>query len=209
MSLSGSITVHTAEAAASAGEPGEGISCEVDPSVFEPPADYATLGPGRSEPMRDEDDNLLQFAIQQSLLDAGTESDQVTIWEALTNSRPVPSSSLYEDDCQLERAIQESLSITLPAGEAGGVADDRSQSSSSASPVDLAAVSPPSYSTLAEHHLATPPQPPTGLPISSFDEQLRLAMELSCREQEEIDRLLPSTYRTQHRGLALHVSCFS
>lgn len=51
--------------------------CEVDPSVFEPPADYTTLGPGRSEPMRDEDDNLLQFAIQQSLLDAGTESDQV------------------------------------------------------------------------------------------------------------------------------------
>lgn len=45
--------------------------------MFEPPADYTTLGPGRSEPMRDEDDNLLQFAIQQSLLDAGTESDQV------------------------------------------------------------------------------------------------------------------------------------
>uniref|UniRef100_A0A672ZSX9 Ankyrin repeat domain-containing protein n=1 Tax=Sphaeramia orbicularis TaxID=375764 RepID=A0A672ZSX9_9TELE len=48
--------------------------CEVDPSVFEPPPDYTTLGPGRSEPMRDEDDNLLQFAIQQSLLDAGTET---------------------------------------------------------------------------------------------------------------------------------------
>uniref|UniRef100_A0A8C5H683 Ankyrin repeat domain-containing protein n=1 Tax=Gouania willdenowi TaxID=441366 RepID=A0A8C5H683_GOUWI len=53
------------------------FTCEVDPSVFEPPADYTTLGPDRSEPMRDEDDNLLQFAIQQSLLDAGTESDQV------------------------------------------------------------------------------------------------------------------------------------
>lgn len=50
--------------------------------MFEPPADYATLGPGRSEPMRDEDDNLLQFAIQQSLLDAGTESDQVKPPEA-------------------------------------------------------------------------------------------------------------------------------
>uniref|UniRef100_A0A667XSU4 Ankyrin repeat domain 13D n=1 Tax=Myripristis murdjan TaxID=586833 RepID=A0A667XSU4_9TELE len=59
--------------------------CEVDPSVFEPPPDYTTLGPGRSEPMRDEDDNLLQFAIQQSLLDAGTESDQV-------RTRPVKTS---------------------------------------------------------------------------------------------------------------------
>ncbi len=60
-----------------AGQSPPPFHCEVDPSVFEPPADYTTLGPGRSEPMRDEDDNLLQFAIQQSLLDAGTESDQV------------------------------------------------------------------------------------------------------------------------------------
>lgn len=55
------------------------LQCEIDPSVFEPPPEYTTLGPGRSEPMRDEDDNLLQFAIQQSLLDAGTESDQVMV----------------------------------------------------------------------------------------------------------------------------------
>ena len=61
------------------GQSAHPFHCEVDPSVFEPPADYTTLGPGRSEPMRDEDDNLLQFAIQQSLLDAGTESDQVRV----------------------------------------------------------------------------------------------------------------------------------
>lgn len=60
------------------GQAAPAFHCEVDPSVFEPPSDYTVLGPGRSEPMRDEDDNLLQFAIQQSLLDAGTESDQVT-----------------------------------------------------------------------------------------------------------------------------------
>ncbi|KAJ3587796.1 hypothetical protein NHX12_011392 [Muraenolepis orangiensis] len=197
----GSISLRPAE---SAGGPGEGLICEVDPSVFQPPADYATLGPGRTQPMRDDDDNLLQFAIQQSLLDAGTESDQVTIWEALTNSRPVPPSPIYEDDCQLERAIQESLSIALPAA----ADDDRSQSSSSASPTDQAAMSPPSYSTLATPHLATPHlatphlatphlatprEPPAGLPVSSFDEQLRLAMELSCREQEEIHRPLSLT----------------
>lgn len=51
--------------------------CEVDPSVFEVPQGYTMLGAGRTEPMRDEDDDLLQFAIQQSLLDAGTETDQV------------------------------------------------------------------------------------------------------------------------------------
>ncbi|KAF3838476.1 hypothetical protein F7725_010244 [Dissostichus mawsoni] len=143
-----SVTLHTPEAPEEAGQAPPPFECEVDPSVFEPPADYATLGPSRSEPMRDEDDNLLQFAIQQSLLDAGTESDQVTIWEALTNSRPVPPSPLYEGDSQLERAIQESLSISLE------------------------------QPTAVRHFgMAT-----------SFDEQLRLAMEISCREQEEIDR---------------------
>uniref|UniRef100_A0A7N8XNK8 Ankyrin repeat domain 13 family, member D n=1 Tax=Mastacembelus armatus TaxID=205130 RepID=A0A7N8XNK8_9TELE len=143
-----SVTVHksesSGEAVAAYSQSPPPFNCEVDPSVFEPPADYTTLGPGRSEPMRDEDDNLLQFAIQQSLLDAGTESDQVTIWEALTNSRPVPPSPLYEEDSQLERAIQESLSISL------AVTDPR----------------------LSGHFgVAT-----------SFDEQLRIAMELSCRE---------------------------
>lgn len=50
--------------------------CEVEAGVFEVPAGYTVLGAGRSEPLRDEDDDLLQFAIQQSLLDAGTETDQ-------------------------------------------------------------------------------------------------------------------------------------
>ncbi|CAB1325444.1 unnamed protein product [Coregonus sp. 'balchen'] len=133
------------------------------------------------EPMRDEDDNLLQFAIQQSLLDAGTESDQVTIWEALTNSRPVSGhiqSPLYEDDSQLERAIQESLSISLASGEEGDPASPLSVSSS-----DPGANSPPSYSSVAEPRLPGPFSV-----VNSFDEQLRIAMELSCREQEKMDR---------------------
>uniref|UniRef100_A0A8C8LVH8 Ankyrin repeat domain-containing protein n=1 Tax=Oncorhynchus tshawytscha TaxID=74940 RepID=A0A8C8LVH8_ONCTS len=129
-----SVTVHTPEEAPEALHP---FNCEVDPSVFEPPPDYTTLGPGRSEPMRDEDDNLLQFAIQQSLLDAGTESDQP--------ADPAPPLSV--------------------------------------SPSHPGAYSPPSYSSVAEPRL---PRPfPGG---NSFDEQLRIAMDLSCREQEEMDR---------------------
>uniref|UniRef100_A0A8C1MUX5 Ankyrin repeat domain 13 family, member D n=1 Tax=Cyprinus carpio TaxID=7962 RepID=A0A8C1MUX5_CYPCA len=154
------------------------LQCEVDPSVFEPPPEYTTLGPGRSEPMRDEDDNLLQFAIQQSLLDAGTESDQVTIWEALTNTRPVSQPPLYEEDSQLERAIQESLSLSLAGGESV-----ESDAGEPLSPSDPALISPPSYSSLTE------PRPPGAIAVAtSFDEQLRIAMELSCREQEELDR---------------------
>uniref|UniRef100_A0A8C7SX05 Ankyrin repeat domain 13 family, member D n=1 Tax=Oncorhynchus mykiss TaxID=8022 RepID=A0A8C7SX05_ONCMY len=179
-----SVTVHTPEEAPEAGQALHPFNCEVDPSVFEPPPDYTTLGPGRSEPMRDEDDNLLQFAIQQSLLDAGTESDQVTIWEALTNSRPVSGqiqSPLYEDDSQLERAIQESLSISLAGGKEGEPADPALPLS--VSPSHPGAYSPPSYSSVAEPRLPGPF--PGG---NSFDEQLRIAMDLSCREQEEMDR---------------------
>uniref|UniRef100_A0A6Q2Y6G3 Ankyrin repeat domain-containing protein n=1 Tax=Esox lucius TaxID=8010 RepID=A0A6Q2Y6G3_ESOLU len=179
-----SVTLRTPEEPSEAGKAPHPFHCVVDPSVFEPPPDYTTLGPGRSEPMRDEDDNLLQFAIQQSLLDAGTESDQVTIWEALTNSRPVSGhiqSPLYEDDSQLERAIQESLSISLAGCEEGVPGNPGPPLS--VSPSEPGANSPPAYSSVAEPRLPGP----FGV-SSQFDEQLRIAMELSCREQEEMDR---------------------
>ncbi|XP_011797773.1 PREDICTED: ankyrin repeat domain-containing protein 13D isoform X1 [Colobus angolensis palliatus] len=141
-------------AVAASGNP---FPCEVDPAVFEMPKGYSVLGTERSEPLRDEDDDLLQFAIQQSLLEAGTEAEQVTVWEALTNTRPgarpPPQATVYEEQLQLERALQESLRLsTEPRGPG----------------------SPP----------RTPPAP--GPP--SFEEQLRLALELSSREQEERER---------------------
>ncbi|KAM5316575.1 ankyrin repeat domain-containing protein 13D isoform 2-T2 [Glossophaga mutica] len=100
-------------AVAASGSP---FPCEVDPAVFEVPEGYSVLGAERSEPLRDEDDDLLQFAIQQSLLEAGTEAEQVTVWEALTNTRPgthpPPQASAYEEQLQLERALQESLQMS-------------------------------------------------------------------------------------------------
>lgn len=105
----------------------------MDPAVFEVPEGYSVLGTERSEPLRDEDDDLLQFAIRQSLLEAGAEAEQVghrqarplragrggrrdssglhlpqvTVWEALTNTRPgahpPPQATAYEEQLQLER----------------------------------------------------------------------------------------------------------
>ncbi|XP_063046452.1 ankyrin repeat domain-containing protein 13D isoform X2 [Engraulis encrasicolus] len=177
-------TGSTDDSTSSGNTPPPPLQCEVDQSVFDPPADYTMLGPSRSEPMRDEDDNLLQFAIQQSLLDAGTESDQVTIWEALTNTRPGSQPPLYDEDPQLERAIQESLSLSLVSGEDGGEASDPAPLEPSGLPPPHPAVnSLPSYASLGES------REPGGFGLgSSFDEQLRMAMELSCREQEELDR---------------------
>uniref|UniRef100_A0A671VQY8 Ankyrin repeat domain 13D n=1 Tax=Sparus aurata TaxID=8175 RepID=A0A671VQY8_SPAAU len=191
-----SVTVTKPESSEEAGDycqSAHPFHCEVDPSVFEPPADYTTLGPGRSEPMRDEDDNLLQFAIQQSLLDAGTESDQVrvklilpffffiflVIFYSFTPLSFIGSFITYFT--KLGLAIQESLSISLATREGEDTADPSQPSS--VSPMDPSANSPLSYSVVTDPRLSGH----FGV-ASSFDEQLRIAMELSCREQEEIDR---------------------
>lgn len=52
-------------------------ACEISPALFEAPRGYSVLGGQREAVPRDEDDDLLRFAIQQSLLEAGSEYDQV------------------------------------------------------------------------------------------------------------------------------------
>lgn len=79
------------------------------------------------------------------------------------------------------RAIQESLSISLASKEGEDVADPSQLSS--VSPLEPSSNSPLSYSALTDQRLSGHFNV-----ASSFDEQLRIAMELSCREQEEMDR---------------------
>ncbi|XP_027000872.1 ankyrin repeat domain-containing protein 13B [Tachysurus fulvidraco] len=118
---------------------------EIPASVFEAPRGYSILGGNQRESMREEEDDLLQFAIQQSLLEAGSEYDQVTIWEALTNSKP-GTHPLSCDPSRMERTPQHKSS---PESSSGST--------------------------------------PTNKAPRSYDEQLRLAMELSAREQEEAE----------------------
>ncbi|KAF4529409.1 hypothetical protein B566_EDAN003503 [Ephemera danica] len=105
----------------------EHLSCVVDDSCFEPPAGYVAQGIKQLEvhvcryclcpceaggEMRrqfsiEEEDELLQFAIQQSLIDAGSEGDEVDIWEALKAqrpSRPTTPSLQAEEERQLQRS---------------------------------------------------------------------------------------------------------
>ncbi|XP_010173849.2 ankyrin repeat domain-containing protein 13B, partial [Antrostomus carolinensis] len=49
--------------------------CEMDPALFEVPRGYSVVGT-HQDPLREDEDDLLQFAIQQSLLEAGSEYDQ-------------------------------------------------------------------------------------------------------------------------------------
>ncbi|XP_032902200.1 ankyrin repeat domain-containing protein 13B isoform X2 [Amblyraja radiata] len=121
--------------------------CDMDPALFEVPRSYTVVGTNRDS-LREEDDDLLQFAIQQSLLEAGTEYDQVTIWEALTNSKPG----------------------TRPAS----VEESNGESSPEHSNVECE---------------PSPQHSPSGQLYPNYDEQLRLAMELSTKEQEEMEKL--------------------
>ncbi|XP_011642706.1 ankyrin repeat domain-containing protein 13D isoform X2 [Pogonomyrmex barbatus] len=89
------------------------IACLVDDICFETPSGYAKLGAEvRTQFSIEEEDDLLQFAIQQSLLEAGSERDEVDIWEALRAqkpSRPTTPNMTTEEERQLQRAIQASL----------------------------------------------------------------------------------------------------
>ncbi|XP_051522113.1 ankyrin repeat domain-containing protein 13B isoform X1 [Myxocyprinus asiaticus] len=118
---------------------------EIPPCVFEAPRGYSVLGGNQRQNIREEEDDLLQYAIQQSLIEAGSEYDQVTIWEALTNSKP-GTHTLSCDPSRLERTPQHKPR-----------------------PVE------------------SPRSTPTNKPPRSYNEQLRLAMELSAREQEEAE----------------------
>ncbi|XP_062872805.1 ankyrin repeat domain-containing protein 13B [Trichomycterus rosablanca] len=118
---------------------------EIPACVFEAPRGYSILGGNQRERLREEEDDLLQFAIQQSLLEAGSEYDQVTIWEALTNSKP----GTHPFSCDPSRLERTSQHISSPE--------------------------------------SSPDCTPTTETPRTYDEQLRLAMELSAREQEEAE----------------------
>ncbi|XP_019505967.1 PREDICTED: ankyrin repeat domain-containing protein 13B isoform X1 [Hipposideros armiger] len=142
-------------------------SCEISPTLFEAPRGYSMLGGQREAATRDDEDDLLQFAIQQSLLEAGSEYDQVTIWEALTNSKPGTHPMSYEGHRQ-DRS----------AGSPGRVfpAPRNTTHTPHHQPVPPTAVPSPRPS---------PSRGPGGHMFRSYDEQLRLAMELSAQEQAQ------------------------
>ncbi|XP_025410106.1 ankyrin repeat domain-containing protein 13D isoform X1 [Sipha flava] len=86
--------------------------CVVEDSVFVPPRNYVVLGAEQRRQIgMDNDEELLQFAVRQSLLETGAEEDQVDIWEALQVQRPNTPNDLYFNpaDEELQRAIHASL----------------------------------------------------------------------------------------------------
>ncbi|XP_022916461.1 ankyrin repeat domain-containing protein 13D isoform X2 [Onthophagus taurus] len=91
------------------------LTCVLDDVVFQAPPSYSKLTgvESRRQFSTEEEDDLLQFAIQQSLIEAGTEKEEVDIWEALKAQRPSrpTTPNLAEEERQLQRAIQASLAM--------------------------------------------------------------------------------------------------
>uniref|UniRef100_A0A182NP97 Ankyrin repeat domain-containing protein n=1 Tax=Anopheles dirus TaxID=7168 RepID=A0A182NP97_9DIPT len=91
-------------------ESDERVTCVIDDACFEAPSGYGVrrgIADFRQQLTFEDEDELMQFAIQQSLVDSGSENDKVDIWEALKAPRPL-TPQYYEDE-QLQRALQESL----------------------------------------------------------------------------------------------------
>ncbi|XP_031622271.1 ankyrin repeat domain-containing protein 13D isoform X2 [Contarinia nasturtii] len=86
-------------------EDSQRLSCVIDDCCFDIPPHYTNKSNDyrRQLPFEDEDD-LLQYALNQSLLEAGTESEQVDIWEALKAQRPMSPANLTDEDAQLQSA---------------------------------------------------------------------------------------------------------
>ncbi|XP_017780401.1 PREDICTED: ankyrin repeat domain-containing protein 13D isoform X2 [Nicrophorus vespilloides] len=98
------------------------LTCALDDVIFQSPPGYTQLvgADGRRQYSIEEEDDLLQFAIQQSLIDAGTEKEEVDIWEALKAkkpSRPTTPNFIGEEERQLQKAIQASLALYQNPGQ--------------------------------------------------------------------------------------------
>ncbi|CAD7088128.1 unnamed protein product [Hermetia illucens] len=87
----------------------ERLTCVIDDQCFDIPSHYTNrdFELRRQLTIEDEDD-LLQIAIEQSLVETSADSDQVDIWEALRGQKasPLPFS---DEEAQIQRVLQESL----------------------------------------------------------------------------------------------------
>lgn len=82
------------------------LSCVIDDVVFEVPANYRKAADYRRQFGPEDEDDLLQLALQRSLIEQGTEDDEVDIWEALRVQRPVTpmnNFNVVDEDVQLQR----------------------------------------------------------------------------------------------------------
>lgn len=83
--------------------PGLAARCVIESTCFDAPADYREVNLDQPvAPLRDEEDEMLQLVIQQSLLEYQQDPSQIMTLQALQDSR-------QQEDDDLQRAIRESM----------------------------------------------------------------------------------------------------
>ncbi|KAL2298418.1 hypothetical protein Nmel_015413 [Mimus melanotis] len=93
-----------------AGEGWEGANFEVDQSVFEIPKSYHVQDDGRNIHVQDEDNEIMQFAIQQSLLESGPNKVSAGVCAGAAWARTV------QQELKETRALQESFLTGIRSG---------------------------------------------------------------------------------------------
>ncbi|CAK1579918.1 unnamed protein product [Parnassius mnemosyne] len=187
---------------------GERLSCVVDDACFEVGRGYRPVVPGvRESSGTDDEDALLQYAIQQSLMEAGTHDDQVDVWEALRGARPSspaspaspaappPRGLLADEERQLQRAIEASLSLSNLGAEAELL-----------SGADAEAGAEAEAEAQAEAELLSGADAEAGAEAEAeaqAEAELRAALALSAREQAERDRRLRDEQHALDEALRL------
>lgn len=174
----------------------ERLTCLIDDQCFDIPSHYVNRDHDlrRQLTLEDEDD-LLQYAIEQSLMEGGTETDKVDIWEALrgqkgtsTNSSASPNLNpnvFSDEDTQLQRVLQESLSQLKQSGEKN-------------SPLQSPITNSTTVTGIINNN-------PTNLnsPTSYLDPDLALALRISEQEQKEIEQQLKQEQEMMEKVLRL------
>lgn len=80
------------------------LSCVIDDCCFDIPPNYADKSADYRRQLTFEDeDDLLQYALQQSLMESGTDTEQVDIWEALKSQRSLSPANFTDEEAQLQR----------------------------------------------------------------------------------------------------------
>ncbi|XP_058490427.1 ankyrin repeat domain-containing protein 13B [Solea solea] len=146
------------------------MSCragEIPPCVFEAPPGYTMLGGKQRDSMREEEEDLLQFAIQQSLLEAGSEYDQ---------EKNVEDVEEREADVTVSNVIFQEPAVHNCCAVASNQAKEGD---------DTFIYRTPQHKPHPPSSLCSTPSKKTT--TCNYNEQLRIAMEISAREQEEAE----------------------
>lgn len=83
------------------------LTCVIDDLCFEVPPNYENrAGDYRRQVGFEDEDELMEYAIRQSMIEQGSENDEVDIWEALKCQRPLTpnyGSNLYAMDTESQQ----------------------------------------------------------------------------------------------------------